>query len=137
MSPQDRQLSGINGQRPLQALPDTLCSHANASCWINPTAFALPALGTLSTMSRGNVPGPAFWQLDLAVTRTFRISERQKLQVRGEAFNLTNSFRAGISPLNLSAGGSGASLALGALNFGQITSALEPRILQLAMKYVF
>jgi hypothetical protein len=65
MTPQDRQLSGINGQRPLQVLPDTLCSHPTASCWINPAAFALPALGTLSTMNRSNVPGPSFWQIDL------------------------------------------------------------------------
>jgi hypothetical protein len=137
MTPQDRQLSGINGQRPLQVLPNTLCSNPTASCWINPAAFALPALGTLSTMNRGNVPGPAFWQLDLSLTRTFRIAERQKLQVRGEAFNLTNSFRAGISLPNLTAGGAGVSTSFGSMNFGQITSALEPRILQLAMKFVF
>src|SRR5206468_1379765 len=122
---------------PLQLLPNTLCSSPTASCWINPAAFALPALGALSTMNRGNVPGPAFWQLDLSLTRTFRITERQKLQIRGEAFNLTNSFRAGVAPPNPTAGGPGVSLALGSLNFGQITSALEPRILQLAMKFVF
>jgi hypothetical protein len=70
-------------------------------------------------------------------TRNFRITERQKVQVRGEAFNLTNSFRAGIPPPSPSAGGPGISLALGSQTFGQITSALDPRILQLAMKYVF
>ena len=137
MSPADRQLSGINGQRPLQVLPNTLCANPMASCWINSAAFALPALGALSTMSRGNIPGPNFWQLDMALTRIFRITERQKLQVRGEAFNLTNSFRAGVAPPSLTAGSSGVSLALGSLNFGQITNALDPRILQLALKYVF
>jgi hypothetical protein len=94
-------------------------------------------LGTLSAMNRGNVPGPAFWQLDLALARNFRIAERQKLQLRGEAFNLTNSFRAGVAAPSLSAGGAGVSLALGSPPFGQITSALDPRIIQLAMKYVF
>jgi hypothetical protein len=137
MNPQDRQLTGINGQRPLQVLPDTLCSNPTSSCWVNPAAFALPALGTLSTMNRGNVTGPSFWQFDLALTRNFRITERQKVQVRGEAFNLTNSFRAGVAPPSLGAGGPGVSLALGSLNFGQITSALDPRILQLALKYMF
>ena len=81
-------------------------------------------------MNRGNVPGPSFWQIDLAVTRNFQITEHQKVQVRGEAFNLTNSFRAGV-PLP------SPSLALGSPTFGQITSALDPRILQLAVKYVF
>jgi hypothetical protein len=88
-------------------------------------------------MNRGNVPGPSFWQIDLALSRTFRITERQKLQVRGEAFNFTNSFRAGVPLPSSSAGTPGVSLALGAPNFGQITSALDPRIVQLAMKYVF
>ena len=88
-------------------------------------------------MNRANVPGPSFWQFDLALTRNFRITERQKLQVRGEAFNLTNSFRAGVPPPSYPAGGSGVSVALGSPTFGQITSALDPRILQLAMKYVF
>src|SRR5262249_44260103 len=124
----DRQLSGINGQRPLQLLPNTLCSNPTASCWINSAAFALPALGALSTMNRGNVPGPAFWQFDLALTRNFRIRERQKLQVRGEAFNLTNSFRAGVVPPSLLAGGSGVSTTLGTQTFGQISSALDPRV---------
>lgn len=135
----DRQLTGINGQRPLQVLPDTLCSKPTVSCWINPEAFALPALGTLSTMNRGNVPGPSFWQFDLAVTRNFRITERQRVQVRGEAFNLTNSFRSGVPPPSPSAGGTGVSTIFASTTqtFGQITSALDPRILQLAMKYVF
>ena len=73
-------------------------------------------------MNRGNVPGPAFCQFDVAVTRNFRITERQKLQLRGEAFNLTNSFRAGVPLPNPSAGGPGVSLALGLPTFGQITS---------------
>ena len=87
-------------------------------------------------MNRSNVPGP-IWQLDLALTRNFRITERQRLQLRGEAFNLTNSFRAGVPPPSLSAGDPGVSVALGSSTFGQITSALDPRILQLEMKYVF
>jgi outer membrane receptor protein involved in Fe transport len=141
MTPPDRQLSGTNNavptQRPLQVLRDTLCSNPTSSCWINPAAFALPPLGTLSTMNRGNVSGPSFWQIDLAVTRSFRLMERQRLQERGEAFNLTNSFRAGVPLPNPSAGSPGVSLILGSANFGQITSALDPRILQLAMKYEF
>jgi hypothetical protein len=137
MTPPDRQLSGANNQRPIQVQRDTLCSNPTSSCWINPAAFALPAFGTLSAMNRANVPGPAFWQFDLALSRNFRITERQKIQVRGEAFNLTNSFRAGVPPPSLSAGASGVSLTLGSPTFGQITSALDPRIVQLAVKYVF
>ncbi len=133
----DRQLSGSANQRPVQVLGDALCSHPTSSCWINPAAFTLPALGTLSPMNRGNVPGPDFWQLDLAVSRSFRMTEHQRLQVRGEAFNLTNSFRAGVALPSPAAGNAGVSLAFGSPTFGQITSALDPRIVQLAMKYIF
>jgi hypothetical protein len=137
MTPADRQLSGTGGQRPLQILQDTACAAHNYTCWINTAAFAFPALGSLSTMNRGNVPGPNFWQLDLSLTRIFPITERYKFQVRGEAFNLTNSFRAGIPLPSLAAGGSGVITTFGSPNFGQITSALDPRVLQLAMKFAF
>jgi hypothetical protein len=137
MTPPDRQLSGTGNQRPIQLLANTLCSLPTAACWINPAAFALPPLGTLSAMNRGNIPGPSFWQVDLAVTRNIRLTERQKLQLRGEAFNVTNSFRAGVPLPSFSAGNPGVSLSLGSPTFGQITSALDPRILQMALKYVF
>jgi len=71
------------------------------------------------------------------LSRTFRIYEHQSLQIRGEAFNLPNSFRAGVAPPSLSAGSPGLALSYPATNFGQITSALDPRILQFSMKYVF
>jgi hypothetical protein len=137
MTPADRQLSGTANQRPIQLTSNTLCANPNSSCWINSAAFALPAFGTLSTMNRANVPGPNFWQLDLALTRIFPITERHRIQFRAEAFNLTNSFRAGVPLPSLAAGGSGVVTTLGAPNFGQITSALDPRILQLAVKYTF
>jgi hypothetical protein len=50
---------------------------------------------------------------------------------------VTNSFRAGVPQPSPSAGNPGVSLVFGSGNFGQITSALDPRILQLAMKYMF
>ena len=49
--------------------------------------------GTLSTINRGNVPDQVSGKSHLALTRSFRITERQKLQVRGEAFTMTYSFQ--------------------------------------------
>ena len=137
MTPPDRQFSGTANQRPVQALSNTLCASPNSACWISPAAFSLPAPGTLSTMNRATVPGPNFWQFDLALSRNFPIHEAMRLQVRAEAFNLTNSFRAGVPPPSLAAGGSGVVTTFGSPNFGQITSALDPRIMQLAMKFSF
>jgi hypothetical protein len=133
----DLQLSGSGTQRPIQVLANPLCVNPNPNCWINPAAFANPAPGTLSPMGRDNIPGPAFFQIDAAVGRLFKITERQNVEFRAEAFNITNSYRPGIAPPSLSSGGSGLVTTFGAANFGHVTSALDPRILQLALKYTF
>jgi hypothetical protein len=128
---------GAGTQRPVQILADPLCANPGPSCWINPKAFATPAPGTLSGLGRNNIPGPNSFQIDLAVSREFSVREGYRLEFRAEAFNLTNSFRAGISLPSLQAGGSGVNTTFGASTFGQITSAQDPRILQLAMKFSF
>jgi carboxypeptidase family protein len=126
-------------QRPVQVLANPLCSNPgpSPSCWINPAAFAAPAPGTLSATGRNNIPGPRFWQFDTAVSREFSIKERYRLEVRGEAFDVTNSMRPGISLPSLQAGASGLGLTFGSPTFGQITSSLDPRIVQLAAKVSF
>ena len=126
----DVQLTGMSNQRPNQVLQNPLCDDPRPSCWINPAAFQQPAPGTLGNTGRNSVPGPGFFQLDSALSRIFRIQERKTLEVRAEAFNLTNSFRAG----------PGANLVVTARNspqFGQILSAQDPRIMQLALKLSF
>jgi len=82
--------------------------------------------------------------LDTALSRTFNIHEMQKLEVRAEAFNLTNSFiPAGLGGAATTAnitgsGATGNSLAVNNTNtFGQIRFAQPPRILQFALKYLF
>ena len=121
----------------MQILGNPLCANPGPNCWINPAAFANPAPGTLSATGRDNVPGPSFFQIDAAVGRLFRITERQNLEFRAEAFNITNSYRAGIAPPALTSGGAGLVTTFGAANFGKVTSALDPRILQMALKYTF
>ena len=126
-------------QRPVQVLQNPLCPNPGPapSCWINPAAFATPALGTLSATGRMNIPGPSFFNFDSAVSREFRIREGQMLEFTAQAFNVTNSMRPGISLPSLAAGASGLGLTFGTPTFGQITSALDPRILQLALKFTF
>ena len=133
----DIALTGAGTQRPIQVLANPLCANPGPNCWINPAAFATPAAGTLSPMGRDNVPGPAYFQIDNAVDRLFKITERQNLEFRAEAFNITNSFRAGVPLPALTAGGSGIGTTFGTPTFGKITSALDPRILQMVIKYTF
>jgi len=60
------------------------------SCWFNPTAFALPAPGQFGTAGRNILRGPGFAQFDLALRKSFRISERTKIALGAEAYNLLN-----------------------------------------------
>jgi hypothetical protein len=137
--PTDVSLTGDSAanQRPVQLLGNPLCANPGPDCWINKAAFTTPAAGTLSAMGRDNVPGPATFDIDLAVSREFRIREGHWLQVRAEAFNLSNSYRAGVSGQTGNAGGPGLSTVLGTPTFGQVVSAQDPRILQMALKYSF
>ena len=94
--------------------------------WLDRNAFSVPDLGTLGNYRRNSVVGPARWSFDMSVSRAFRFREAQRLEFRAEAFNVTNSFR----PDN-------PNTTLTSAQFGQLRSALEPRILQFALKYVF
>ena len=92
----------------------------------------------MGNMGKYNVLGPGFWQLDASLTRDFRIREAMYLQIRGDAFNLTNKFNAGVATGLTTQGLSGVNTTFsGSGNFGQITSAMDPRIMQVAMKFVF
>ena len=129
----DRQLSGTSGQRPVQILADPYCAQKTVGCWLNPNAFAQPALGTLGNMGPYNVFGPKFFEVDIALSRRFSILERLNMEIRGEAFNLTNSFRPG----NTTTGASGLTTTLNSGTFGQVLNALDPRIMQVAVKFAF
>jgi hypothetical protein len=73
------------------------------------------------------VRGPAYRDVDLSFIRHVPVKAGQSLEFRAEIFNLLNT-------VNLSAP---ASWVLGAANFGTITTALDPRVVQLAIKYNF
>jgi len=64
--------------------------------------------------------------MDMGVTRAFQVREKQSVEFRAEAFNVPNLVNLGTPTLNFTSG-----------TFGQILTASDPRILQLALKYVF
>jgi hypothetical protein len=66
--------------------------------WFNPNAFTLPVFGTYGNLGRGTLSGPGLATLDLSAFKTAAISERVRLQVRAEFFNLLN--RANFGPPN-------------------------------------
>jgi hypothetical protein len=122
---QDLSLNGIAGQRVNQVMANPYGDRSTKN-FLNPAAFASPALGTFGNTGRSSIRGPGTWQFDVALTRSFQIREAQKVEFRAEAFNLTNSFRM-----------TDPNMVLNTNIFGQVISALDPRIMQFALKYFF
>jgi hypothetical protein len=60
-----------------------------ANGYINPFAFALPA-GNFGNLGRDAVYGPGFWNIDFSVTKDTKLTERLRLQLRAEFFNIFN-----------------------------------------------
>jgi hypothetical protein len=58
--------------------------------WLNAAAFAAPLPGTFGNLGRNALRGPGSWQIDVQISRAFRITERHSLAFRAEAFNLLN-----------------------------------------------
>jgi hypothetical protein len=58
--------------------------------YLNPNAFVQPAAGTFGTMQRNSIFGPHFWDVDFAVAKDTRITDRVSLQLRAELFNIFN-----------------------------------------------
>jgi len=106
-----------------------------------PDAFVQNPVGTYGNVGRNAERGPGLFNFDLALNRTFKLSERFRLQARAEAFNILNhtNFVGAFAPAGQPAGASFGTLStnLSSSNFGQVTGAYDPRILQFAMKVIF
>jgi hypothetical protein len=124
----DRALTGISDQRANQINGDPYKdkSAGPLSQFLNSAAFAQPDTGTRGNVGRNTVQGPSTWGFDMGVSRAFNFRESQRFEFRAEAFNILNSFRPGNPNTTLSSN-----------TFGIIRTALDPRIMQFALKYVF
>ena len=145
----DRELSGIAHQRPNQILdnaytglsgPNQPYFNVNAfatTCGATPTPGCQP-LGTFGSLGWNSLTGPSFWDMDLALSRIFRIRERHSLEIRADAFNLTNSFVS--NPASSAQPGSSVVPGFEAINnsqFGLNNTAQATRKIQFALKYAF
>jgi hypothetical protein len=94
--------------------------------WFNTAAFAAPAAGYYGNAGRGVMRGPGFAMWDAAVSKLFPIREHARVLFRSEFFNFLNHTN-----------WSGVSTSLGAGTFGRITSARDPRKIQLSLRLEF
>jgi hypothetical protein len=137
----DRALNGFQAggaqpipQRPNQLLADTASSARGEPCtpapcreWLNPAAYGIPDVGAFGNATVGSIRGPHFWQWDQSFARQFAVGGGRQIELRAEAFNVTNSLRLG-NPI----------VSMSNPRFGRIvSSAGGPRIVQLAARYIF
>jgi hypothetical protein len=98
---------------------------------INPAAFSLPAIGTWGNAAKNIANGPLLWQDDSTLEKTFKLTERNDLVFRAEAFNLFNRAQYGQPNSSLATksstvnGQTVETLSVPA-SFGQITSTVNP-----------
>lgn len=93
--------------------------------WFDPDSYAAPANGTFGSCGVATVRGPGLHSFDMSLQKEFPFTERQRLELRGEFINLTNT------PI-LNSPGSGLGSGLGLLQSSQ-----GARNVQIGLKYYF
>lgn len=120
----------VTGQRPDDALGiDPYIQQPGNLIWLNPTAFditAPKAQHRFGNLGYNVLTGPTAFTMDLALHKTFFLTERQQITFRAEAFNWLNHTTFGNPITNASDP-----------KFGTINSAGTPRNIQLALRYRF
>ncbi|HZP47744.1 MAG TPA: TonB-dependent receptor [Vicinamibacterales bacterium] len=118
--------AGFGVQRPnIVGDPALPADQRTPAHWFNTAAFVVAPQFTIGTASRNPIRGPSYRDVDLALLRRVPLGAAS-IELRAEIFNLLNT-------PNL---GAPAAVA-GAANFGTVTSALDPRVVQLAAKLLF
>jgi hypothetical protein len=93
--------------------------------WFNRAAFSVNAVGTIGTGRRNQLRSPGAWNADYSLFKAFSFKERT-----GSSFGPSSS----ICSITR---GQALTLAVTSSTFGRITSAYDPRIVQLGLKLIF
>jgi hypothetical protein len=127
----DRSLAGINRDRadlngsPVATYNDR--SRADRiTRYFDIAPFSLPALGTFGTAGRNILSGPGLINFDFGAFKGYAFNETRRIEFRWEVFNAMNR-----PNFNNPVG------AFQNANFGRITTARDPRIMQAALKFYF
>ncbi len=103
--------------------------------WVNPNAFATPASGP-GNLGRNAFYGPGFGDVDVSVIKNIGITERMKLQLRAEMFNVFNRINLATGAGSVGSDGTVRDT-IGDFNGAPGLGPGEPFNLQLAAKIIF
>jgi hypothetical protein len=110
--------------------PALLAGNGAPGFFLNPAAFAIPAIGTFGDCAPRAFHGPGLENLDASLFKIFELTERYRLEFRSELFNTLNhaNFTNPSSSFTASSLGS----------FGRVfNTTTDPREIQFALKLYF
>jgi len=125
------EISGFSSNRPnLVSNPNS--GPRTAAEWFNVSAFQQIVPNPNSPVEqfgdegRNAVLGPRYVNWDFSAFKNIRLTEAKEIQFRGELFNLLNhvNYRLPVSDIE-------------SPNFGQIQQDVSPRVIQVALKFLF
>jgi hypothetical protein len=102
--------------------------------FFNTGAFEMPAIGTFGNAARTVMRGPGINNFDIALFKNFPVWESVRLQFRGELYNAFNHTQ--FSGVDTTARFDAQRRQVNQ-QFGQLTSAFNPRQIQLALRLYF
>jgi len=117
---------GFAVQRPNRIADPNHFNGRSVARYFNTAAFTEIPQFVIGNSSRNPVRGPGLQNADLMIGKTFRVNERVNLEIRAEAFNVSNT-----PPFNDPNG------SFGSAAFGSITSAGNPRVFEFVAKMHF
>ena len=122
-------ISGFAASRP-NLIGDPNAGARTADEWLSRSAFerlnVQTQAGQFGNAGRNIARGPGYANLDLSLVRDVDLPNRLRLQLRAEAFNITNHVNFGLPVADLNSA-----------NFGRIFSAGPPRLLQFGVRLIF
>ena len=107
--------------------------------WYNPGVFAIPANGTFGNFPRNTIVAPGIDNWNFSVFKNVNFTEKVKIQLRFEGYNVFNHTQWAQLNNSLSSSGPAGTTYSGsnAGSAGQITATRDPRQLQLGGKFYF
>jgi Carboxypeptidase regulatory-like domain/TonB dependent receptor len=118
----------LPGEPDLVAPFHTMSPQKNGNYFFDPSSFSEDnTFGRIGSSPRTICCGPHISNTDFAILKTFKITEAQRVDFRAEFFNIFNHTQFFNPDGNFSDGA----------QFGQVTQARDPRLMQFALKYFF
>ncbi len=125
------EISGFSSNRP-NVIGNPNSGPHTAAQWFNVNAFQPITQDPNSPVQqfgnegRNAVQGPGYVNWDFSAFKNIRLTESKEVQFRGELFNVLNhtNFRLPVSDIE-------------SPNFGQVQSDVSPRVIQVALKFLF